>query len=321
MNIKIFEQETIQAFSIHLIKEKVLLSPQKMADEFLSFFDNPPITHNLIKSFCSEIGIDKVQFDAFPNNMRGFHTITPDGKITIVLEQSTSCAGKVHTFYHELYEIICELIGKPNLKTEGRANLFSASVIMPEEHFYEYVIRRGLMLSEIKTHYPEIATDSILLRINHLFRKRGLFHIAYFLKNSNAYYKFSSIEEYKYMADFELQLSILDQFDSIKHNDFTEIIIDEAIERLRRVPADELSLIKFFIHEKTVLAEPILFQSDGAIKEIAIQIVNNKDYKNLNNLLRRKNESSNLCQSIIRKTGRKGTFYSIATKGTAQICL
>lgn len=298
MNIKIFEQETIQAFSIHLIKEKVLLSPQKMADEFLSFFDNPPITHNLIKSFCSEIGIDEVQFDEFPDNMRGFHTITPDGKITIVLEQSTSCAGKVHTFYHELYEIICELIGKPNLKIEGRANLFSASVIMPEEHFYEYVIRRGLMLSEIKTHYPEIATDSILIRINHLFRKRGLFHIAYFLKKWNIY-QYPSIEPYKDMFNFEFHLSTLNQFNLIEHNDFTESIIDEAIERLRRFPADELSLIKFFIPEKTVLAEPILFQSDGAIKEIAIQIVNNKDYKNLNNLLRRKNESGNLCQSII----------------------
>lgn len=298
MNIKIFEQETIQTFSIHLIKEKVLLSPQKMADEFLSFFDNPPITHNLIKSFCSEIGIDKVQFGAFPDNMRGFHTITPDGKITIVLEQSTSCAGKVHTFYHELYEIICELIGKPNLKTEGGANLFSASVIMPEEHFYEYVIRRGLMLSEIKTHYPEIATDSILIRINHLFRKRGLFHIAYFLKNRSVY-QYPSIEPYKDMFNFELHLSILNQFNLIKDNDFTEIIIDEAIERLQRVPADELSLIKFFKSEKTVLAEPILFQSYGAIKEIAIQIVNNKDYKNLNILLRRKNESGNLCQSII----------------------
>ena len=298
MNIKIFEQETIQAFSIHLIKEKVLLSPQKMADEFLSFFDNPPITHNLIKSFCSEIGIDEVQFGAFPDNMRGFHTITPDGKITIVLEQSTSYAGKVHTLYHELYEIICELISKPNLKTEGKANLFSASVIMPEEHFYEYVIRRGLMLSEIKTHYPEIATDSILIRINHLFRKRGLFHIAYFLKNRSVY-QYPSIEPYKDMFNFELHLSTENQFNLIKHNDFTEIIIDEAIERLRRVPADELSLIKFFIPEKTVLAEPILFQSYGAIKEIAIQIVNNKDYKNLNILLRRKNESGNLRQSII----------------------
>lgn len=298
MNIKISDQKTIQAFSVHLIKEKVLLRPQRMADEFLSFFDNPPITHNLIKSFCSEIGIDEVQFDTFPDNMRGFHTITPDGKITIVLEQSTSCAGKVHTFYHELYEIICELIGKPNLKTEGRANLFSASVIMPEEHFYEYVIRRGLMLSEIKTHYPEIATDSILIRINHLFGKRGLFHIAYFLK-SRSVCQYPSIEPYKDMFNFELHLSTENQFNLIKDNDFTEIIIDEAIERLRRVPADELSLIKFFIPEKTVLAEPILFQSDGAIKEIAIQIVNNRDYKNLNNLLRRKNESDTLCQSII----------------------
>lgn len=298
MNIKIFEQGTIQAFSIHLIKEKVLLSPQKMADEFLSFFDNPPITYNLIKSFCSEIGIDEVQFDAFPDNMRGFQAITPDGKITIVLEQSTGYAGKVHTLYHELYEIICELIGKPNLKTEGRANLFSASVIMPEEHFFEYVIRRGLMLSEIKTHYPEIATDSILIRINHLFRKRGLFHIAYFLKKWNIY-QYPSIEPYKDMFNFEFHLLTLNQFNLIKYDDSTESIIDEAIERLRRFPADELSLIKFFIPEKTILAEPILFQSDGAIKEIAIQIVNNKDYKNLNNLLRRKNESGNLCQSII----------------------
>ena len=300
MNIKISDQKTIQAFSVHLIKEKVLLSPQRMADEFLSFFydQNPPIRHNLIDSFCSEIGIDEVQFHTFPDNLRGFHTITPDGEITNVLEQSPGYAGKAHTFYHELYEIICELIEKPNLKSEQRANLFSASVIMPEKHFFEYVIRRGLMFSEIKIYYPEIATDSILLRINHLFRKRGLFHIAYFLKNSNAYYKYSSIEEYKYMADFELQLSTLDQFDSIKHESFTKRILNKATERLQGLPSDELSLIKFSIPKKTVLAEPILLGRTGAIKEIAIQIINAEVYRNLDKLLRRENESSIICKSI-----------------------
>ncbi len=304
MSKTVTKKKTIRAFSKHLKKKKISLTPDSMADEFLSFFynQNPPTSHYWIDSFCSEIGIDEVQYTTFPDNMRGFHAITPDGKITIVLEQSSKYAGKVHTLYHELYEIICELMDKPELKTERKANLFSASVIMPEKHFFEYVIRRGLMFSEIKTYYSEIATDSILLRINHLFRKRGLFHIAYFLKNSNAY-KRASAEDHKYMADFSLHLSTLDQFDSINNEGFTQRIIEETIQRLRQLPADEISLIKFDRPKKTVLAEPILLDWNGAIKEIAIQIIDDEVYQNLSNLLRRENESSTLCESIIGKTG------------------
>lgn len=223
MNKKTSENKTIRAFSAHLIKEEVSLTPARMADEFLSFFSNqnPPASHYWIDSFCSKIGIDEVQYNTFPRNMRGFHSITPDGKITIILEQSPSHAGKVHTLYHELYEIICELMDKPGLKTERRANLFSASVIMPEKHFFEYAIRRGLMFSEIKTYYSEIATDSILLRINHFFKKRGLFHVAYLLKNIFAYCQ-GSADYLKKIADFDLTLSTLDKCDSINNVSTTE---------------------------------------------------------------------------------------------------
>jgi Zn-dependent peptidase ImmA (M78 family) len=298
------KKKLIQSFSKHLKKKKVSLSPEKMADEFLSFFynQNPPTSHYWIDYFCSEVGIDEIEYKSFPDNIRGFHAITPDGKITIILEQSPTYAGKVHTLYHELYEIICELMDNPALKTEHKANLFSASVIMPEKHFFEYVIRRGLMFSEIKTYYSEIATDSILLRINHLFRKRGLFHIAYFLKNSNAY-KRASAEDHKCMADFSLHLSTLDRLDSINNEGFTQRIIEETVQRLRQLPADEISLIKFDRSKKTVLAEPILLDWNGAIKEIAIQIIDGEVYQNLSNLLRRENESSTLCESVIRKTG------------------
>ena len=290
MNEIATEKKSIRAFSKHLIKERISLTAEKMADEFLSFFSNqyPPTSHYEIESFCSEIGIDEIQYNSFPENMRGFHSITSEeSKITIILEQS-GYAGKVHTLYHEIYEIICELMDKPELKTEYKANLFSASVIMPEEYFFEYMIRRGLMFSEIKIYYPEIAIDSILLRIKQLFKKRGLFYAAYFLKNSNAY-KHGSAEDHKYMADFQLYLSILDQLDSINNEKFTKFVIDEALQRILQLPADELSLVKFLIPQKFVLAEPILLHWNGAIKEIAIQILDYEVYKNLDKLLRRDN--------------------------------
>ncbi len=286
MNKIATEMKTVRDFSEYLIKEKCPLAPESMANEFLSFLSSQhlPTSYYWIESFCSEIGIDEIQYNSFPKNMRGFHSISPEGKITVVLEQS-SYAGRVHTLYHEIYEIICELIDKPALKTERKANLFAASVIMPEKYFFEYAIRRGLMFSEIKTYYSEIATDSILLRINHLFRKRGLFHVAYLLKNIFAYAR-GSADSLKRMADFELVLSTLDKLDSIHNEDFTNKIINESIEKVLSLAVEDLSLVKFVRPKKIVLAEPILLHRNGAIKEIAIQIIDEDVYENFGSLLK-----------------------------------
>ena len=288
MSEVVTEKKTVRDFSEYLIKKKRLLTPEGIADEFLSFFSNqhPPISHYCIESFCSEIGIDEIQYNSFPQNMRGFHSITSEGKIIVVLEQS-GYAGRVHTLYHEIYEIICGLIDKPALKTERKANIFAASVIMPERYFFEYAIRRGLMFSEIKTYYSEIATDSILLRINHLFRRRGLFHIAYLIKNIFAYAR-GSADSLRKMADFDLALSTLDKLDSINNEGFTNKIINESIEKILSLPTQELSLMKFTRPKKIVLAEPILLDRNGAIKEIAIQIIDENVYENFGNLLKGK---------------------------------
>lgn len=304
MNSNIFKEKPIWAFSRHLIKKGMYLNPESMADEFLSFFyyRNPPTNHYQIDSFCFEIGIDKVEYKEFPENMRGFHVITPDGKITIILEQSPIYAGKLHTLYHELYEIICELMDKPELKTEFKANLFSASVIMPEKHFFEFVVRRGLMFSEIKVYYPEIANDSILLRINYLFKKRGLFHEAYLLKKIYNCENFS-FDNYIPRSEFYLHLSTLAE--QHKPNNFYEcnqkIFIGKAIDKLFQTYDDsdyKMSLIKFSFNDNVVLVEPILLNKHNIIKEITIQIINKEAYLHLDKLLRRENESSNLCQSI-----------------------
>lgn len=293
MNVNNNTTKSIRDFSEYLIKEKIVLTPEKMANEFLSFFNTkPPIRHYFIDDFCSEIGIDEVDYKKFPDNMRGFHAMSSNGKITIILEKSPSHAGKIHTLYHELYEIICELMNKPQLKMEAKANLFSASVIMPESHFFEYMIRRRLMFSEIKTYYSEIATDSILLRINHLFKKRNLFHIAYFLKNSYAYV-YASPEKLKAIADFQPHLSTLSHFDLNNNEKFLQRIADEAIQKLNEQPEDESTLIKLSRTDKIVLAEPILLDWNGAIKEIAIQIIDKNVFQNLNTILKEEKEYAN----------------------------
>lgn len=290
MNEVAVEKKSIRAFCEHLTKGEIPLSPENMADEFLSFFSSqhPPTSHYWIESFCSEIGVDEVQYSSFPENMRGFHSISSDGRIIIVLEQS-SHAGRIHTLYHEIYEIVCEIVNAPDLKTEYKANLFAASVIMPDQYFFEYAVRRSLMFNEMKIYYSEIATESILLRINHLFRKRGEFHIAYCLKNNNAYknYRGASHEDRKNLADFQLSLSTLDALDSANNEKFTRGIINESLQRIMQLSAEELSLIKFSRPNKIiVLAEPILLDWNGAIKEIAIQLLQDEVYDNLGDLLK-----------------------------------
>jgi len=298
MNNVIAEKKSINTFVEHLLTKKIRLNPETMADEFLSFFSDqdPPTTHDDIEFFCSEIGINEVQYSSSLENMRGFHLITPDKKIIITFEKS-GYGGKVHTLYHEIYEIVCELMDKQELKTERKANLFSANVIMPDWHFFEYAIRRGLMFNEIKIYYPEIATDSILLRINELFKKRGLLHVAYLLKNSNAY-KRRPTEYYKYKAGFQLCFSTLDQINSINNEEFTKKIIDETLEKICQCPDDELSLIKFSRPKMIVLAEPILLDRGNSIKEIAIQILDDNTYQKLGKILRRNDERNPIRPSI-----------------------
>ena len=294
------KKKSLHAFAEHLIGKDIYLNAETMAKEFMSFFSHChlPSSQYSIDPFCQEIGVDEIGYSTFPKNIRGFHSIAPDSKITITLDQS-GWAGRVHTLYHEIYEIICELIDKPEIKTEYKANLFSASIIMPEDYFFEYIIRRSLMMNEIKTYYSEIATDSILLRINHLLKKRGIFHIALLLKNSEAY-KRASAEDLKYMADFQLCLSTLDRLDAINNDGFVRKVIAESHRKILETPADEFSLIKISRPGCVVLAEPIVLDWNNAIKEIAIQIIAEKTYSNLRDLLAGgTNECSPICKSIV----------------------
>lgn len=300
MNEVATEKKTIDAFAKHLITKGIYLRVETMAEEFISFFSHChlPKSQYAIDDFCKEIGIDEIEYSAFPKNIRGFHSIAPDGKITIMLDQS-GYAGRAHTLYHEIYEIVCELMEKPELKTEYKANLFSASIIMPEDYFFQYIIIRNLMMGEIKEYYSEISTDSILLRINHLFKKRGIPHIAFLLKNNNAY-KRTSVEGHKRIADFQLCLSTLDRLDSINNEGFINKIISESYIKILETPSDELSLIYLYRPGYRVLAEPILFDGNGAVKEIAIQVIAEDTYNNLRNLLGGgTHECSPICKSIV----------------------
>lgn len=285
MNKVATEKKSLHAFAEHLISKDIYLNAETMAKEFMSFFSHCylPSSQYSIDSFCQEIDVNEIGYSAFPKNIRGFHSIAPDGIITITLDQS-GWAGRVHTLYHEIYEIVCELMEKPELKTEYKANLFSASIIMPEDYFFQYIIIRNLMMNEIKEYYSEISTDSILLRINHIFRKRGISHIAFLLKNSKAY-KRASTQEHKRIADFQLCLSTLDRLDSINNEGFINKVISDSYIKIMETPLDEISLVYLHRPGYRVLAEPILFDGNDAIKEIAIQIIPEDTYSNLRHLL------------------------------------
>jgi hypothetical protein len=291
------EDSLIAIFAEHLIARKTCLSPEAIAKEFTSFFSmyKLPTRHYEINGFGSTVGVG-IEYSAFPENMRGAHYGLLDSGITIMLDES-GYAGRIHTFYHEIYEIICELINKPKLKTEYKANLFAASVIMPEEVFFEYVIRRDLMLCEIKEYNPEIATDSFLLRINYFLKKRGIFYAAFLLKKSTVY-RYSPVEDYRYLAGYQHCLATLD----LSHRNnaaFARGIISESCNRILETPEDELSLIRFSLPGCMVLAQPILFDWSGEIKEIAIQVIKDDTYENLRDLIGGKRECSPICQSIV----------------------
>jgi len=294
------EKKTLRSFAEHLNGKSIYLNAETMADEFVSFFPHChlPSSQYGIESFCQEIGVDEIGYSAFPKNIRGFHSIAPDGKITITLDKS-GWAGRAHTLYHEIYEIVCEIMEKPELKTEYKANLFSASVIMPEDNFFQYIIIRNLMMSEIKEYYSEISTDSILLRINHLFKKRGIAHTAFLLKNNKAY-KRTTAEHHKRIADFQLCLSTLDRLDSINNDGFINKLISDSYIKIIETPLEEVSLVYLHRPGYQVLAEPILFDGNDAIKEIAIQMIPEDTYSNLRNLLGGgTNECSPICKSIL----------------------
>jgi len=295
--IAVREDSLIDIFAEHLISRRISLTPEAIANAFTSFFSmyKLPTRHNEIETFGNTIGVG-IEYSVFPENMRGAHYSLAEKGITILLDES-GYAGKLHTLYHEIYEIICELINKPKLKTEYRANLFAASVIMPEDYFFEYVIRRNLMLCEIKEYNPEIATDSILLRINYFLKKRGVLHAAFLLKKSTVY-RYASVEDFSYLAGYQHCLSTLD-LRTYNNSAFARDIISECCRKILNTPDDELSLIRFPRPGCIVLAEPILFTWSREIKEIAIQVINDDAYDNMRDLIGGKRECSHICKSVV----------------------
>ena len=287
------EDSPLIIFAEHLIARRIGLTPEVMAKEFTSFFSmyDLPTRHYAIQTFGHMIGVD-IEYSTFPGNIRGSHYSLEDREVTIMLDES-GYAGRIHTLYHEIYEIICEFINKPKLKTEYKANLFAASVIMPEDNFFEYVIRRDLMMCEIKEYNPEIATDSILLRINYFLKKRRVFHAAFLLKNSTAY-KYASVDDYRYLAGYQHCLSTLD-LSSSSNTEFARDIISASCKRIQKTPSDELSLIRFSHSGFIILAEPILFDWSDEIKEVAIQVIYHDTYDNLCDLIGGRRECSRIC--------------------------
>ena len=136
------------------------LQPEPLAEVFSHYFAIPlRISTEDLSLLLETAGIGMVLAGDLPNGLRGVHYTLPDGRYAIRYLENQWEGGKVHTLFHETYEIICEMLWDRCLGQPPQGDIcpladrFAAAVMMPAGVFAAYAQASGLDLLELQRNF------------------------------------------------------------------------------------------------------------------------------------------------------------------------
>lgn len=278
-------KKAIDSFIDSLIAENEL-QPSAIARKFSQFCGLlPPLEYDAIVSACYSLGVDKIKQEELPNNLRGFHSIY-DGRIEICIRPDEWVGGISHTLLHEMFEIIIELYTEKTKSdyalTEYKANLFAASVLMPEETFLEFCFRANFDLQLIREKYYQ-ALFSLVLRLQHLFQKRNAYYVGIVAENQMAY----GYREYPMVCNsfenFRIAETTLDQLDESFNAKVLYGYLQRAHAKIFENPENDfIGTVEIESKDFLVKASPIPNPKRiGVIKQIGIQVIFREDWEKI----------------------------------------
>ena len=274
--IDVFIDSLIRATNLH---------PSAIANKFSKFCGlMPPLEYANIVDACYAFGVDKIDSEGLPDNLRGFHT-DYDNNIHICLRPFEWEGGISHTLLHELFEIIINRLNKkiaaPYEMSEYMANLFAASVLMPEWAFLEFALRANMDLQLIREKYYQ-SYFSLLLRFNWLLRKRDMFYIGFLAENKLARkYNWRGARPCNEFKNFEITDTTIDRKEHF--HDYQSLIdwLYVCHGTLMAQESEDKTTVYLSDNNLIIRASPILNHKNCTIRSIGIQIMKKEDYQKL----------------------------------------
>jgi len=292
----------IYSFVDSLLEEKEHLHPVEIAKRFIKNYDmTSQYRFGNIPSLCYFLGVDSIEYERFPEGIRGFHQIYDD-KIKIQVKHDDWSGGINHTILHEMFEIIIDIYNSKAKKeyesSEYKANLFAASILMPEDSFLEFCYRANFDLQRVREKF-DCSIFSFLIRTQYLFQKRKGFYLGYLYENSYGYpHREDSIEGYNNPLAFMCveKIGAEDIIDPFIYDKF----IQEALTKVTQNPSDFIGSVRLETKDFLIRACPISHTKRlEAIRQVGIQIINKYDWQRIKSEVF--NESGTLCTSLFRK--------------------
>ncbi len=155
--------ETLDDFCDRLMKGAEplkALEPEPLAEVFSSYFPVPlRISTEDLSLLLETAGIGMVSGADLPNGLRGVHYTLPDGRYAIRYLENQWEGSRVHTLFHETYEIICDMLWDRCHSKAPAGNIcfladrFAAAVMLPAGVFAAYAQASGLDLLELQRNF------------------------------------------------------------------------------------------------------------------------------------------------------------------------
>ncbi|MBW1855446.1 MAG: hypothetical protein JRJ00_12340 [Deltaproteobacteria bacterium] len=276
----------IDTFVEALLKEKDQLQPAIIAEKISLDCDlYPPIEKDRIVTACYSMGVDSISFDILPNNLRGFHQIYGN-RIEISLRHDDWEGGISHTLLHELFEIIIECYNSKAKEkydlTEYKANLFAASVLMPEKRFLEFCFRAKFDLQLIRRKYFH-ALFSLMLRLCYLFQRRNAYYIGILAENNEAYEYQRPPAECNYFENFKITEITLSSTGQCVSPDILYKFLERTLSRIVKIEEDDFfGTIEIENNDFLITASPITNpKRNSVIKQIGIHVISKEDWERI----------------------------------------
>ena len=184
----------LSLFCLVLVKEygsPDTLSEEEKAEEFRKvYLRNLPLNVTTIKAAARACGIDLVAMSAskMPRNMRGYHEMIIDGRITdgrktIYYREDDTASGLENTILHETREMMERIFPEVcpgyhplrTLATHLAANRFATAVLLPRESFERKVYETGLDVIALADFHQK-SCSQVLLRMGEVLQGKLFFY-------------------------------------------------------------------------------------------------------------------------------------------------
>jgi len=259
-------------------------SPTVIAERFSTFCGLlAPLEYNDIVDACYSLGVDEITPGRLPDSLRGFNSDYANN-IQIRLRSREWEGGISHTLLHELFEIIInrfnkKISGHYNL-TEYSANLFAASLLMPEKTFLEFSLRANMDLQLIHEKYYQ-SYFSLLLRLHYLLRQRGIHYIGIMVENEAAKLNWRAMTSLNELKNFKINKMTTDQTDYLHNYQSLVGWLNKCHDAIMAQEYENKTTVYLEDNNFIIKASPLLNPQNYTIRLIGIQIMTKAGYQKL----------------------------------------